>query len=126
MLMSKKFIIGSIIAAVLTAILVSYIFVTPAVITAPVIKIYPYQVQTLLNSSGYVVAQRKASLSSKATGRLEWLGVVEGSRVKKGDLVALIESDDLKAKLLFDKSKVVLAKAEVDEAKRFLKEQRNC
>ena len=86
----------------------SYVFVTPSVITAPVMRIYPYQAQTLLNSSGYVVAQRKASLSSKATGRLEWLGVVEGSRVKKGDLIALIESDDLKAKLLFDESKVVL------------------
>ena len=119
MLMSKKFLFVIITGIVFIGFFVSYIFVTPSVVTAPVISIYPYQAQTLLNSSGYVVAQRKASLSSKATGRLEWLGVVEGSRVKKGDLVALIESDDLKAKLLFDESKVVLAKAEVDEAKRF-------
>ena len=119
MLMSKKFLFAIITGIVSIALLASYVFVTPSVTTAPVMKIYPYQVQTLLNASGYVVAQRKASLSSKATGRLEWLGVVEGSRIKKGDLVALIESDDLKAKLLFDESKVVLAKAEVDEAKRF-------
>ena len=119
MLMSKKFLSVIITGTVFIGLFVSYIVVTPSVVTAPVISIYPYQTQTLLNSSGYVVAQRKASLSSKATGRLEWLGVVEGSRVKKGDLVALIESDDLKAKLLFDESKVVLAKAEVDEAKRF-------
>ena len=119
MLMSKKFLFVIIPGIFFIMFLASYLFVTPSVITAPVIKIYPYQTQTLLNSSGYVVAQRKASLSSKATGRLEWLGVVEGSRVKKGDLIALIESDDLKAKLLFDESKVVLAQAEVDEAKRY-------
>ena len=119
MLMSKKFLFVIIPGIFFIMFLASYLFVTPSVITAPVIKIYPYQAQTLLNSSGYVVAQRKASLSSKATGRLEWLGVVEGSRVKKGDLIALIESDDLKAKLLFEESKVVLAQAEVDEAKRF-------
>ena len=119
MLMSKKFFFVIITGIVFVMLLAGYVFVAPYVITAPVIKIYPYQAQTLLNSSGYVVAQRKASLSSKATGRLEWLGVVEGSRVKKGDLVALIESDDLKARLLFDESKVVLAKAEFDEAKRF-------
>ena len=119
MLMSKKFLFVTITGIVSIVIFAGYVFVIPSVITAPVMRVYPYQVQTLLNSSGYVVAQRKASLSSKATGRLEWLGVVEGSRVKKGDLIALIESDDLKAKLLFDESKVVLAKAEVDEAKRF-------
>ena len=119
MLMSKKLLFGVIVSSVFILLLLSYIFVAPSVITAPVISIYPYQAQTLLNSSGYVVAQRKASLSSKATGRLEWLGVLEGSRVKKGDLIALIESDDLKAKLLLDESKVVLAQAEVDEAKRF-------
>ena len=125
MLMSKKFLFVIIPGVFFIMLLASYVFVTPSVITAPVIRIYPYQAQTLLNSSGYVVAQRKASLSSKATGRLEWLGVVEGSRVKKGDLIALIESDDLKAKLLFDESKVVLAKAEVDEAKRFFERAKN-
>ena len=119
MLMSKKFLFAIISSIVFLVFLVSYVFITPSISTAPVMRIYPYQAQTVLNSSGYVVAQRKASLSSKATGRLEWLGVVEGSRVKKGDLIALIESDDLKAKLLFDESKVLLAKAEVDEAKRF-------
>ena len=86
MLMSKKFLFVIISGIFFIMLLASYVFVTPSVITAPVIKIYPYQAQTLLNSSGYVVAQRKASLSSKATGRLEWLGVVEGSRVKKAIL----------------------------------------
>ena len=54
-----------------------------AVDTVVVSRVYPSQTFTLLNASGYVVAQRKAAVSSKATGRLEWLGVEEGSRVKR-------------------------------------------
>jgi RND family efflux transporter MFP subunit len=59
--------------------------------------IYPSQTFTLLNASGYVVAQRKAAVSSKATGRLEWLGVEEGSKVKKGEVVARLEGRDVAA-----------------------------
>jgi len=60
---------------------------------------YPSQNFTLLNASGYVVPQRKAALSSKATGRLEWLGVLEGSRVKTGEVIARLESNDVQATL---------------------------
>jgi len=62
-------------------------------------KIYPAQTFTLLNASGYVVAQRKAAVASKITGRLVFLGVEEGSRVKKGEVVARLENDDAKAAL---------------------------
>ncbi len=60
-------------------------------------RFYPYQAYTLLNASGYVVAQRKAAVSSKATGRLEWLGVEEGSRVKAGEVIARLEDRDVVA-----------------------------
>jgi len=50
-----------------------------------------------LNATGYVVAQRKAAVSSKATGRLRKLNVVEGDSVKQGDLIAELENDDLAA-----------------------------
>jgi len=58
---------------------------------------YPSQGFTLLNASGYVVAQRKAAVASKATGRLVWLGVEEGSRVRRGEVLARIENDDVLA-----------------------------
>ena len=44
-----------------------------AVQTTPIITTYPSQQFVVLNATGYVVAQRNASISSKATGRLEWL-----------------------------------------------------
>ncbi len=65
--------------------------------TATVSLFYPTQSFTLLNASGYVVAQRKASVSSKITGRLEWLGVTEGSRVTAGQVIARLENKDLEA-----------------------------
>jgi RND family efflux transporter MFP subunit len=91
----------------------------PKVQVAPVIKIYPSQAVTLLNASGYVVAQRKASVSSKSTGRLASLGVEEGSRVKKGEIIARLENDDLaavrdRASANLDGAKANLAQAEAE------------
>jgi len=60
-------------------------------------RIYPAQTFTLLNASGYVVAQRKAAVASKITGRLVFLAVEEGNRVKKGEIIARLENDDAKA-----------------------------
>ena len=64
---------------------------------ATVSQAYPSQTFTLLNASGYVVAQRKAAVASKATGQLEWLGVEEGSRVRRGDVLARLENRDAAA-----------------------------
>ncbi|HEY5930827.1 MAG TPA: efflux RND transporter periplasmic adaptor subunit, partial [Burkholderiales bacterium] len=62
--------------------------------TASVTMAYPSQGYTMLNATGYVVAQRKAAVASKATGRLVWLGVEEGSRVKKDEVIARLEDLD--------------------------------
>jgi RND family efflux transporter MFP subunit len=70
---------------------------------------YPSQNFTLLNATGYVVPQRKAALSSKATGRLEWLGVLEGSRVKAGEVIARLESNDVQATLAQAEAQVNVA-----------------
>jgi len=64
---------------------------------ANVTQIYPSQGFTMLTASGYVVPQRKSALASKVTGRLVWLGVEEGSRIKKGEVVARLESQDVEA-----------------------------
>ncbi|MGD0883468.1 MAG: efflux RND transporter periplasmic adaptor subunit [Thermodesulfovibrionales bacterium] len=61
---------------------------------ASVTQIYPSRAFTLLNASGYVVAQRKAAVASKATGSLEALYVEEGSRVKDGEIIARLENKD--------------------------------
>jgi len=78
---------------------------------------WPYQGLTVLNATGYVVAQRKAAIASKATGRLEWLGVREGSVVKTGDLLARLEQRDVVAQLLQADANVGVAQANVGQAR---------
>lgn len=56
--------------------------------------IYPSQSFSVLNASGYIVAQRKAAVASKMTGRLTELLVEEGNRVKKGQVLARMENAD--------------------------------
>lgn len=87
----------------------------PSVETATVALAYPAQNYTLLNATGYVVAQRKAALSSKATGRLEWLGVLEGSHVRQGEVVARLENRDVSASLAQARANVRVAQANLEQ-----------
>jgi RND family efflux transporter MFP subunit len=80
--------------------------------TTVVSRLYPAQAYTVLNASGYVVAQRKAAVSSKSTGRLAFLGVEEGSRVKKGQVLASLENEDLIASR--DQASAQVKQAEAD------------
>ncbi len=69
-----------------------------------------------LTANGYVVARTKASVSSKVTGRLEYLGVAEGSRVTKGEIIARIENRDVIASVSRAEADVATAKYQLVEA----------
>ncbi len=86
-----------------------------AVQTTAVVTTYPSQQYVLLNATGYVVAQRKAAIASKATGRLEWLGVAEGSRVRAGDIIARLDSRDVAAQADSARANVVAARAALEQ-----------
>ena len=76
---------------------------------------YPSQSITALNATGRVSAQRKAAVSTKATGRLEFLGVQEGSVVKAGDILARIENRDVSATLDQAQAALRAARANVEQ-----------
>lgn len=65
-----------------------------------------------LVATGYVVAQRKAEVASKGTGRLAYLGFEEGDTVAAGQVIATLDNNDIKAAL--DQTRAALAQAEVD------------
>jgi RND family efflux transporter MFP subunit len=100
-----------------------YLVPSVSVEAASVSRVYPSQSFTLLNASGYVVAQRKAAVASKITGRLDQLMVEEGSRVKKGEVLARLENEDARAardqaaaNLKVARASLVQAKAELKDA----------
>ena len=80
-----------------------------------VIKQTPGRSSAVLTASGYVVAQREASVSSKGTGVLVYLGVVEGDKVKKGQIIARLDDRDIVAQLDEAKSSLQLYKAQLKE-----------
>ena len=89
----------------------------PRVTVVTVSRVHPSQTFTALNASGYVVAQRKAAVASKGTGRLVWLGVEEGSIVKEGQVIARLESDDLKAVTAQTRAALATARANRETAR---------
>ena len=84
---------------------------------ASVSQTYPSQSLSLLNASGYVVAQRKAAVASKVTGRLVEVLVEEGDDVKKDQIIARLENED--ALSLRDQAagNLGVARAALEEAK---------
>lgn len=89
----------------------------PAVQVTSVLTSYPSQQYAQLTASGYVVAQRRAAVASKATGRLVLLNVREGSQVKKGDLIARLDASDVEAALAAAQAGIRQAEAGVNEAR---------
>jgi HlyD family secretion protein len=75
----------------------------------------------ILTASGYVVARRKAVVSSKIQGRLAELRVEEGSEVKKGEVLARLESNDYEASVERARASVQRAEADLAEQQRQLR-----
>ncbi|MBS0321270.1 MAG: efflux RND transporter periplasmic adaptor subunit [Proteobacteria bacterium] len=107
------------IAVLLLAAGAAYLALRPRVFdvqTAAIVTAFPSQQFVVLNATGYVVAQRKAAIASKATGRLEWLGVTEGSHVKEGEVIARLDARDVRAQAQSAAASVRAAAASVEQA----------
>lgn len=79
----------------------------------------------VLTASGYVVARRKAVVSAKIQGRLAALAVDEGSRVRKGDVIARLDNRDLAAQIDVARAQLARSEADVAEEERQLRLARN-
>ena len=95
-------------------------------------RVYPSQSIAQLHASGYVVAQRKAAVASKVTGRLISLMVEEGSPVKEGQVIARLENEDMvaardqaEANLKAVRANLQLARADLEEASRSFERSRS-
>src|ERR1043166_8809789 len=78
----------------------------------------PAQASSVLTASGYVVARRKAAVASKGTGTLVYLGVEEGDRVKRGQVIARLEDSDVVASLQRARENLRVSEADLNDAKR--------
>jgi RND family efflux transporter MFP subunit len=83
---------------------------TPAVRAATVESESPGASGTVLNASGYVTARRRATVSSKVTGKVVEVLVEEGMAVRQGQVLARL--DDTSARAMLDLSEAQLTAAE--------------
>jgi RND family efflux transporter MFP subunit len=70
-----------------------------------------------LDASGYVVARRQATVSSKATGRVAEVLIEEGQRVEKGQVIARLDSAATSAELAQAAARLAQAQAHQDAAR---------
>ena len=69
-----------------------------------------------VTANGYVVARTRASVSSKVPGRLAYLGVAEGSFVRRGQVIARLENADYQAQVAQADANVASSRARLVEA----------
>jgi HlyD family secretion protein len=55
--------------------------------------------QVILTATGYIVAAHKIEVASKVVGRVAWIGVEKGDRVKAGQVLVRLEDDEYRAQL---------------------------
>ena len=115
------------IAAVIAVVLVAAFLIARgtfrsalAVRLTPATMVIPGQSGAVLVASGYVVAQRRAAVASKGTGRLVYLGVLEGSRVRSGQVIARLEDADVRAQLAQARANLQLSQADLHNVEQSL------
>ena len=70
-----------------------------------------------LNATGYIIAAHKIELASKVVGKVKWIGVDKGDRVREGQELVRLEDDEYRAQVeqargQFDSLKARLAELE--------------
>jgi RND family efflux transporter MFP subunit len=71
---------------------------------------------SLLDASGYIVARRRATVSSKITGKVVKIMLEEGQRVEAGQIIALLDDSNWRAALSQSKAQLEQAEANVASA----------
>lgn len=73
--------------------------------------------RTVLNASGYVVARREATVSSKITGKVVEVLIEEGMSVREGQVLARLDDTNVKASLHLAEAEVASAKGALEETR---------
>jgi RND family efflux transporter MFP subunit len=76
----------------------------------------------VLNASGYVTARRRATVSSKVTGKVLEIFVEEGKAVKKGQVLATLDDSQMRAGLNVARAQLTAARSAAAEDEARLRE----
>ena len=79
---------------------------------------------SVLNASGYVTARRRATVSSKVTGKVIEVNVEEGMAVREGQVLARLDDSTLQAALRLYRAQLEAAKRQIPESEVRLEQAR--
>ena len=65
----------------------------------------------MLQAAGYIVAHHTIDVNSKVTGRIAWIGVEKGDKVKAGQVLVRLEDQEFRAQVEQARGAVGMAKA---------------
>ena len=78
---------------------------------------------SILDASGYVVARRRATVSSKMTGKVMKVFIEEGMYVEEGQILAQLDDSTMKADLNYSQSQLNEAKRIFNRTKELAKDE---
>ncbi|MBV9074366.1 MAG: efflux RND transporter periplasmic adaptor subunit [Acidobacteria bacterium] len=70
---------------------------------------------TVLQAAGYIVAHHTIDVNSKVTGRIAWIGVEKGDKVKAGQVLVKLEDQEFRAQVQQARGAVDVAKARLEQ-----------
>ncbi len=105
-------------AAVFAAYRLPIPWLLPQVETTRVQVLTPTQASTVLTATGYTYARIRAAVGAKIIGRVVELEVDEGDAVAEGDVIAVLDSDDLQATVRLAEAALAEARARLADAQR--------
>ncbi len=126
----RRLLVPGLAAAAVIAALLAWVFlssVSSAVLVETDIARKPPSVaaaNSVLDASGYVVARREATVSSKVTGKVVEVFVEEGMRVEKDQVVARLDDTTQQAQRSLALAQVESARASLDEIEARLRNAR--
>jgi len=115
----KKLLLILSVAVVAAAFAYLYFFSEPKVVSASEVKVETGAAQaanTVLSVSGYVVAHHKIAVGAKVMGRVKWIGVEKGDRVRQGQTLVKLEDEEYIAQVNQARANVAAAQARADQS----------
>ena len=68
-----------------------------------------------LNATGYIVTAHKIELASKVAGKVSWIGVDKGDKVKQGQVLVRLEDDEYRARVTEAQGALAMMKARLQQ-----------
>jgi HlyD family secretion protein len=110
------------VAAGLVLLVVVVVVVSQVLAAAPEVEVQRVTLErgatagtVVLTAGGYIVAHHTIQVSSKVIGKVAWVGVEKGDRVKEGQVLVRLEDNEYQAQVAQARASLGVAKARLKE-----------